>query len=336
MIIITQPNERNGGMSEFRIKRDSVKGLFLFLPVWTLQELLNAKQYFDIENRIDDETIISRYEAVGGVPPHIFTDECDFKSIVAYKKYEVRFLDEPKLHRLTSNHMDAVQTFESGHPVSSLLVYGRTPDDNFQKCAVTVSSQLVLSELVDRHATYMWNRMKNLMIEGGGFGWKIFEAFCRNRMLGKAKKYSKYQYHDGIDLVNKQPKSFLKLGGCSVIKGTLESLVSAAKRNERVLYYSLGTSHEFMDLLYRIGETFYAFQVINAANHTCNPDNLSKFAEEVGVATSKLLLHMLTYDTIYDNFVFNHKHLLNNLHGKDLTINLLRVPKPMSKRAKEY
>ena len=75
VIIITQPNEKNWGMSEFRKKRDSVKGLFLFLPVWTLQELLNAKQYFDKKNRIDDETIISRYEAVGGVPPHIFTEE---------------------------------------------------------------------------------------------------------------------------------------------------------------------------------------------------------------------------------------------------------------------
>ena len=255
---------------------------------------------------------------------------------MAYKKYEVRFLDEPKLHRLTSNHMDAVQTFESGHPVSSLLVYGRTPDDNFQKCALTVSSQLVLSELVDRHATYMWNRMKSCSVEQCGFGWKIFETYCRNRMLSKAKKYSKYQYHDGIDLVNKQPKSFLKLGGCSVIKGTLESLVSAAKRNERVIYYALGPSHKFVDFVYRIDETFYAFQVVHVANYTCNPEQLSKFAEEVGVASSKLLLHILTYDTTYDNFVLNPKHLLNKLHGKNLTINLVCVPKPVIKRAKVY
>ena len=137
--------------------------------------------------------------------------------------------------------------------------------------------------------------------------------------------------HDGTDLVNKKTRSSLKFGGCNRIKGTLENLVSAAKRDERIIYYALGPSHEFIDFLYRIGANFYAFQVINAAKHTCNPEQLSKFAEEVGVLPSKLFLHLLTYDTTYDNFVLSPKHLLNNLPVKNLTINLICVPKPDDK-----
>jgi hypothetical protein len=81
VIIVASPNSKHWGGSDFRKERGaSLPGLFLNFPVWTLDELIAAKQYF--KYNLDDEKIINRYEQVGGVPRHIFTDDATFNGIL--------------------------------------------------------------------------------------------------------------------------------------------------------------------------------------------------------------------------------------------------------------
>ena len=337
VIIVSSPNEGHWGFNEFVKRRDNVMGIFLYLPVWTLRELLNAKQYFNI--RLSDEIIVSRYEEVGGIPRHIFDDETSYRTIVAKQNAAINSLTESQLRSMTSNDVDAVQTFDKSDPKSLLMVYERTPDYNFQNFAVAISSQRVLLKLVDRNNVFLWNLMISVSVEDG-LGWKIFEAICRNRMLGNAKYYKKYRYHNGTDLVNRTPASPLKLGGCSRIQGIQGNLISAARENERVLYYSLDFKHEFIDFVYRIGTNFFAFQVTIGGSKTCNTKHLSTFAEEAG-GPSNFLLHYLTYDKQFDKFKLNQKEVLraflkpnkepNDIPGDDWTINVVCIPRPNPK-----
>ena len=149
-------------------------------------------------------------------------------------------------------------------------------------------------------------------------------------MVGVTKDYFDYRYHDGIDLVNGESGSMLKLGGCTEIKGTQESLITAAKRKENVIFHSLDPHHKFIDFVYRFGDMFYAFQVSMAANHSCDPKHFSELAEEAG-GQSKVILHYLTLKRNYNEFALRPSNPLANLDGNDWTIYVVRVPRPDDK-----
>jgi hypothetical protein len=80
VIIVASHDEGHWGGSEFLKQRGTIKGLFMFMPVWSLDELLNAKQHFECS--VLDEDIISRYQKVGGIPRHIFTTAAAFANVL--------------------------------------------------------------------------------------------------------------------------------------------------------------------------------------------------------------------------------------------------------------
>lgn len=95
VIIVASPDEGHWGGSEFLKQRGNIKGLFMFMPVWSLSELLAAKQYF--EYNLLDETIASRYEKVGGIPRHIFTDDDTFNAVLRSQISAINMLNEDQL-----------------------------------------------------------------------------------------------------------------------------------------------------------------------------------------------------------------------------------------------
>jgi hypothetical protein len=208
------------------------------------------------------------------------------------------------------------------------MVYKGTTDSNFRKFVVDVASPLVLRKLVNKNSMLMWNLMIRLSIEPGGFGQKIFESICQSRMLGDAKVYFDYQYHDGTtNLVNGQPGSSLQLGGCIAIKGTQENLIAAANREELVLYYSLNPDHKFIDFVYREHFTYHAFKITLAESHTCDPKDLANFAEKAG-GPLNFFLYYLTCENNHGKFILQPKNLLEDLPGKNWTIHVLCMPRP--------
>jgi hypothetical protein len=201
-------------------------------------------------------------------------------------------------------------------------------DSKFQSFTVAVSSKLVLSKLIQKNAIFMWNLMVSLSVERGKFGWKIFETYCQNRMLGEPKEYFDYKYHNGTKLVIGPSASSLKLGGCTTIKGTRENLITAAKSDEHVLFYSLSRNHVLIDFIYRAGSIFYAFQVSIAENHCCDPKYLLKFEEEAG-GPSNFILHYLTYEGNFDKFELVPSNPLMQLPMEDKwTIYVVCIPRP--------
>ena len=156
------------------------------------------------------------------------------------------------------------------------MVYESSSD--FRRFNIVVSSKLVLAKLVKHNVMFMWNLMISLSVEQGGFGWKIFENICHNRMLGDPLEYSNYRYYNGTALVIGQNNSPLMLGGCNAIKGTTGNLITAARRDERVLFYSYDPKYPLIDYIYRTGSTFYAFQTTVGKTHSCDVKHLFEFA----------------------------------------------------------
>jgi hypothetical protein len=126
----------------------------------------------------------------------------------------------------------------------------------------------------------------------------------------------------------------LKLGGCTDIRGTRESLIVAAKRNENVVFYSLEPKYPLIDFVYRNAITIYAFQVTIGADHSCDSKYLKAAFEEAG-SEYELLLHYLTYGSKYKGFVLKPVNpfetcadLVKRSGSNDWTIRVIRVPGP--------
>ena len=325
VIIVASPDNGHWGSSDFLKLRDTVKGSFMFMPVWTLNELLNAKHFMD--NSLSDDTIVSRFERVGGVPRHIFADDVTFAGILRAQESALNSLREDQLRKLTSNDMNSVQTFEGGEPKSLLMVYESSSESNFQDFTVTVASKLVISKLVEKYAMFMWNLMVSLSAQQGGLGWKIFETICHERMLGEPKVYFDIKYHNGTKLEEVQNGTLLTLGGCRAMKGTLVNLITAARREEHTLFYSLNPTYPLFDSMYRVGSTFYAFQITLGKTHSCIEKYLLRFAAEAR-GPSNFLLHYLTYEGNYGDFALKEASYLRDLlKDKMWSINAVRIPR---------
>ena len=334
VIIVTSPDEGHWGGSMFQKKKDGVQGTFRFYPVWKLSELIDARPFLD--NNFSEKDVIDRFEKVGGIPGHIFEDdEEEFSDILKSQTSAINKLNEDQLRKLMSNDMDSAHTFDKGQPNSLLMVYESSIDGNFRRFNVAVSSKLVLTKLLKKNSIFMWNLMVSLSAEEGGFGWKIFESICHNRMLGHSMEYFDNKYHDGTNFVGGRTEP-LKLGGCKSIKGILANLITAAKQEEHVLFYSLDPKYPLFDFVYRAGTTFFAFQSTFTKKRNCDVDRFLTVAREVG-GPSNFVFHYLTCDKNYGKFKLGTVKALEQLVKKEIfLIHVICIPRPDIKVLQEF
>jgi hypothetical protein len=64
-ILVSSPDERCWGESEFLKARGDTSGAFRFFPMWSLDELLAARPFMDRWGDISDDEIKERYRQVG-------------------------------------------------------------------------------------------------------------------------------------------------------------------------------------------------------------------------------------------------------------------------------
>ena len=327
VIIITSVNNGHWGGSDFLKQRGPTKGLFMFLPVWNLTELILAKDCFDY--KISDNVIIDRYEHVGGIPRHIFTDEVTYSQVLQSQKAAINNLTEEQLRKMAHGDIDSVHTFDKSQPKSMILAFVSSNDKNFRSVSVAISSKSVLSSLITKYETSMWSLIAGQDNDKrGSFRWKLFETYCQNKMKGRQQEYFDYQCYDGTRLVTVSDRSLL-LGGCTKIQGTREDLISAAKREECVLFYPLDSYYKFIDFIYRVGSMYYAFQVTISATHSCNTTHLKELATSAG-GESMLRLHYLTPAFKDSEFVFKPtKPGIEFSSNNGWTINVVYIPSPV-------
>lgn len=334
VIIVASPDDGHWGESAFRKNRRGIVGTFLFFPVWTLFELLKARQY--MRSHLTEEEIEARYDDVGGIPRHIFTDDDDdFANELKDQVTAINDLTEHQIRQLALGNIAAVQTFKKTQPKSRIMAYGCV-DPNFENYTVAVVSRRVARLLVNEHIKVLWNV---ILDRGGARGtttWQIFETYCHILMLGDCyKEYYDYMYHDGFVLQDITNTSFppLQLGGCSDIKGTHDELITAAKRKENVVFYSFDRSYPQIDFVYRKENTILGFQVTIGKTHDCQPGLLMDAMEKTG-SDHEFLLICLTYDTRYEKFnlkpanPFSATIPYRSFLTKNWTVTVVRVPSP--------
>ena len=150
-IIVSSPNERHWGGTEFeKLRGTATMGMFRYLPMWSLHEILKSKCYLS-SSPPSDEELTERFQKVGGVPRHVFLPEEAFDRCIQSQNDAVRALTLPQAQWIVEETWDAVGSFGSNQPKSALIGYALLQGETrFSPRHVTFVSQLVAESIAER------------------------------------------------------------------------------------------------------------------------------------------------------------------------------------------
>jgi energy-coupling factor transporter ATP-binding protein EcfA2 len=146
VVIVTSPDECHWGAREFIKKIGAGKqfpGTFRYFPVWTLQEILAAANYFPKNNNLSlsEDEIIQHFGVVGGVPRLIFEDTIE--EIKAEQLRLISNLSPEDIEKFASDGFTVPSLYAENIPKGFLLSYQLAGDDNgtYKKAVVTLRSR---------------------------------------------------------------------------------------------------------------------------------------------------------------------------------------------------
>ena len=117
-------------------------------------------------------------------------------------------------------------------------------------------------------------------------------TYASRKCVGKT--HSAYNDHQQI-----------QVGGCNE-KALVGDCTTAVRNGEdRVLYYSSSRTHPLYDMIYKIGNIYYAFQVTLGKSHDAKQGQIDALISSLSIGTGgrELYLFFALHGGIYDDFV---------------------------------
>jgi hypothetical protein len=327
VIIVTSPDSKHWGGSEFFKDRDDVTGVLKVYPLWELDELLQARPY--LGRNVSVAEVKERYFQVGGVPRHVFASAPSFEAAVKGQSLAVNALSADQVDKLADLQTISVTTFDTSQPKSALIGLRVADDDDgtFSRYAVDVIATRVVGAIFQQFMKKMWLK---LLLPSVDNSW-IFESYTRYLMVAEPRPT--FEYRKGVGKVWRSMlgRKTIQLGGCKEIRYSSD-IVAAAKKRPMVVFHPVDLSQRLIDFIYQDGTGhFHAFQATLAVSHSAKGEDIAKLEEQVG-GYEKLSLHYVVPEFRYVKFVTDPVDP-QNPPGKDAvpakcSIYHVRIPNP--------
>jgi hypothetical protein len=301
VIIVASPDSKHWGAAEFNKRRDGGKGVVKFLPVWELNEILQARPILGPAMTV--EQVKERYSHVGGVPRDIFDDDEGYKEALRRQDRAVRLLSAQQMIDVALKFaVEAIveDTFEPSQPKSALIGYRVSDDDKgtFSDYIVEVIAAPAFARILRRFMEDMW---QNLLLPSAANPW-LFEIYTRYLI---ASKSTAFKCRSGVgkrDSGRESIKTIALGGGCTEVR-LVGDIVEAAKERQMVVFHSVKLSNRLIDFLYQDSDGhFHAFQATLADTHSAKVDDIVNLERMVG-GHRKLSLYYLVPESRFDEFV---------------------------------
>jgi hypothetical protein len=291
LIIVASPDEKHWGESEFLKFREPVDGMFLFYPVWTLDELLCARAV--LAPKLSEEKVMALYREFGGVPRTVFYgNDAKFDLIRPIRRALIATLKPQEVESIASGYVDLVATFESKQPKSAIIGYTLCADTTvpesttmqedslavFRKYEVIVLSPLIAEEVYSKHMKVLWGSI----FQYGASGWHIFEAYTRQLMMGESIFLQCRVCCSRTDVQYNEDNLVWKIfGSCQEIRLTSDSLESALLE-PNIVFHSIHKTYPLVDFVYKDKNNhIHAFQVTVGKTHNAELVKIRALAKKV-------------------------------------------------------
>jgi hypothetical protein len=291
VIIVASPDERHWGESQFRKERGGRQGIFLYYPVWNVQELIASSKYFN--DSIDEEEIRNRFHRFGGVPRHIFTN--NYEKTIKIQKEALAKLTSQSALALTYNDRSAEETAANNFPKGILMSCVLSDQDNgtFRYAHAVLRSDYVYEAVATKYKEVLFS-----MILSSYFDTYLYKSYCRTLLYDSAQTVERKFVVRKLN-TKKKPASRM-LGGCSASK-RVDDITVSSRTNELVLFTSFSPHYRLVDFGYRKNNVYYMFYATTGKEqekeHTAHP--------------------MHIYECVVNEISATNPSLLTNTPGKD-------------------
>jgi hypothetical protein len=310
VILVTSPDERHWGSTEFEKKRDGIRGFFKFMPVWSLDELFCAAPFLSFEDpELEDllnvpeklkEEIMNRYRLFGGVPRNIFDASDSREDNRQSQMSAINSLTVDQAERLFQRESQLVDNFRENQPKSAVMHYNSSVDSLFRERQTIIASDYVYEQVSNRFLSSLWNNVPN---DRTGNMLETYVKIILSRP-GKPVDFENQPIVESSDPRYNESLA-LYLGGCNEIRISSDPITSSLKY-PMVMFYSYVLNFPLFDFCY-FNDTMkqlVLFQATMAAKHDIKQNALKNLVEKVEKTSScsSVLLCYAVHSSRYSVF----------------------------------
>jgi len=297
VIIVASPDERHWGESNFT-KNDQagLGGFILYFPSWSLAQLSAASTELSGVQFVNN-TVQELYEVFGGVPRNVFFPEEKEKEMNNLTT-KVEAMTSTQLKELVSGQLNRHSGFGTDQPKGGIVDFVAT--DNFSQAELRLASSTILQMVRKQLMASIWTEMATYP---SPITWQLLEdyMFCA---LQSANNYTTRR------CIGKEDAAYtnfalLELGGCTDTMLAADCTGAVSRENDLTLIHSSDRFHPLYDMIYKSGNTYYAFQLTVGKSHDAKARQIIDLVRQlhIGVGGRRLILFYAVHEGVFDDFV---------------------------------
>ena len=284
VIIVPSLNSDHWGGPDFvKGHEGGLEGIRRYNSVWTLDELKAANE-FVLTDPLTDEELLNRFYKFGPIPRHIFA-----KELSGYEEEQakgINALTPKKVQQIFMQKIDHLDTNNADQPSSYVMMY-RVKENKFGTPSIELVSKKVIEMVAIKYEEQLWGTMVtglNNSVIGA-----LFEPVVRNRLL----KRTTCQYKKARSKKRELKTKDITLGPCTEIRLVADPVESVRDcQDDYILFHSYNPRFPLIDMIYRVGDTYHAFQATIGQTHTANIDAIQSLTEKLELKKRKHFLYI--------------------------------------------
>jgi hypothetical protein len=299
VIIVASPDERHWGGSDFtKNDQTGLGGFILYFPSWSLLELEAASNELS-GVQFQNGEVAELYEIFGGVPRHVFFPAVKLQEEKNLKT-KVEALKDTHLKELVSGQLDRHSGFGADQPKGGIVEF--LAKDNFMNVELRLASSSILKWVRKHFMNSIWTEMATYP---SPITWQLLEDYMLCALQG-ANQYLTRNCVSKTDAAYNHLEN-QALGGCTGKTLAADCTTSVLAGPDLTVFYSSDRLHPLYDMIYKIGNTYYAFQITLGKSHDAKQHQINALVQrlQIGTGGRQLRLYYAVHEGVFDNFVTN-------------------------------
>jgi hypothetical protein len=297
VIIVTSPDERHWGGSAFE-KNDQtgLGGYFLYFPSWNLPQLeAGSDELSGVQFRNGE--VAALYAIFGGVPRHIFFPMLKDRKEAELKR-KVDAMSDNNLRDLVTGQLNRHSGFGADQPGGGVVEF--VPCDNFKDVELKLASASILRWVRMRFMNSIWIPMATYP---SPISWQLLEDY----MLYALQNVNQYATRTCVSKTDASYNNLANhgLGQCTGKSLAADCTSSVLVGSDLTVFYSSDRMHPLYDMIYKVGNIYYAFQITLGNSHDAKQRQIDSLVQrlQIGIGGRELRLYYAVHEGAFDNFV---------------------------------
>lgn len=300
VIIVASPDERHWGGSSF--EKDDQQGLGGFLryfPPWSLAQLTaGSTALLGVQFEDDNEVHVAElYSVFGGIPRQVFAPTRKNQKEKELKR-KVEALTDKNLRDLVSGQLNRHSGFGADQPGGGIVAF--MPSDDYTDVELKLASSSILEWVRISFMDSIWT---NLATYRSPISWQLLEDYVLYA-LQNTIQFKVRVCVGKSDIAYTQLQNHV-LGPCKGNTLVADCTASVINGPDWTVFYSSDRLHPLYDMIYRVGNVYYAFQVTLGKSHDVKQQQVNSLVQrlQIGTVGRELRLYYAVHEGVFDNFV---------------------------------